>query len=220
MGFHCFYSSTHSVAPLSGRVATWGVCSLCLDIIRGRKVPADQGCPFNPGAAVRSVLFSQGWWQLRSSCPMQIWLRMLSSSHSLCEYLLLEWLAEALKPSMCVQSVYSHPWPFLPETWPLHFWTLGLSHVSWVFYVPGGSIILNIFLLVVWTCSCPCVGQRWRWWLILQENEGNGVSSSEAVWLCIRLRAPRASTLSSSEPPLEPFSSSLQISVVSIPYSG
>lgn len=92
-GVTLFLWNTHSVAPLSGRVAIWGVCSLCLHIIRGRKVPADQGCPFNPEAAVRSMLFSQDWWQLRSSCPMQIWLRVLSSSHSLCEYLLLEWLA-------------------------------------------------------------------------------------------------------------------------------
>lgn len=207
-GVTLFLWNTHSVAPLPGRAATWGVCSLCLHIIRGRKVPADQGRPFNPGAAVRSVLLSQDWWQLRSSCPIQIWLRVLSV---LIPYVSIfsssGWpfnnLAEALKPPMCVQSVYSHPWPFLPETWPLHFWTPGLSHVSWVFYVPGGSIILNIFLLVVWTCSCPW--EEWRWWLILQENEGNGVPSSEAVWLCVRLCAPQASTLSPSEPPLAPW---------------
>lgn len=180
--------NTHSVTPLPGGAATWGVCSLCLDTIRGRKVPADQGRPFNPRAAVRNVFLSQDWWQLRSSCPLQIWTRVFSvlipyvSIFSSSGWPVIN-LAEALKPPVCVQSVYSHPWPCLPETWPLHLWTPRLSHVSLVFCVPCGSMIPNIFLLVVCTCSCPCVGQRWRWWLILQENEVNGVSSSEAVWL-------------------------------------
>lgn len=106
---------THSLTPLPGRAATWGACSLCLDTIRGRKVPAGQGRPFNPGAALRNVLLSQGWWQLRSCCPFQIWTRVLSF---LIPYVNIisssGWpsnnLAKALKPLMCVQSVYSHPW--------------------------------------------------------------------------------------------------------------
>ena len=87
-GVTLFLWNTHSVAPLPGRPATWGVCSLCLDIIRGRKAPADRGRPFNTGAAVRSVLLAA-----EVILPYSDLAERAFSSHSLREYLLLEWLA-------------------------------------------------------------------------------------------------------------------------------
>lgn len=93
-----------------------------------------------------------------------------------------------------------------------------------MFYVPRGAIILNIFLLVVLAPVWVRDGGGDSSYRKMKEMECPVVKLSG---FCVRLRAPQASTLSPSEPPLdtflpscthivalETFSSSLPISVV------
>lgn len=71
--------------------------------------------------------------------------------------------------------------------WSLHLWTPCLSHISLVLCVPHGSTILNIFLLVIWTCSWACESEleggdtSYR---RIRETEFPVVRLS---WFCVRL---------------------------------